>query len=645
MQKNNKKQNKEDEDQNKKEDQKKKALAIDYSQFQKKFISNNNSNKEKTQKNTNIKINEEKPLKIEEKNQSMPQPLKNFEHFLNISGILDESQSSILALDNKNNNIIKEDELNQKINKNFINDYLDDISINDTSQNILLSINYKNLINSNINNNKNINENNKKKDNISGDINSQKIKNSLNTSKKKKKNKYSKFLINNNDEAKTNRKNNYNNFSYDKNSLTSRLNKNSYAVMNKKTKKNLSTININKGITNENNSKENNSFNLFNDVNHKHNISNYSEISYNALSTATGDINERPKNRNKRNISSKINSQKNKGNVVYSQFNRKNYMNSYNKINLYELSEDNNKKKKINNINSYNKSNLYELSEDNNKKKKINNINSNLILYTNDIKNNYENNIIKNDKASSKTINVEKYNIKNINKNEGVMNLLDDIKNKFQNKENKYINQQKNMKNEIKILKEKLKTLSANEALYQVEIEKLKLNKNIQNNSAQKIKINKFISNNNQNIFGQQLDDIIQKHNQNKDKDEQKINMHLLEIFGLNKDIFENENIFDENDDVNYDEMLNNYPVLKKFIQMLAKKYKNEKEYRIRLEEKTIEIFMNDIKRINYLEKKIKKLEHEKKFRINSSLDYSYDNDLSKGNISNNSCKSCDKSL
>ena len=631
--------NKDNENQNKKADKKKYTLAIDYSKFQKKFISNNNANDntEKSHKDSNITNNVEKFLKFEEKIQIPPQPQKNFDQFLNISGILDESQSSLIIMDNQNNMNIKENELNpkiynviesNKINKNIFKDYLNNIPINDNEQNLLLSTNYKDLIKSNININKNYSMDNKKREKSFDEINSQNIKINPILKTSKKKNKYTKFLINkNNDVTKTEKKTGSKIFSCDKNSLTSKLNNkekiNSYTLMIKNTNKSSYNIKINKNRQNENNSKENNSFNLFNDVNHKNNISNFSEISYNALSTATGDVNEKPKNRNKRNNQSKNNLKNNKEDVVYSNSNRNNNLNSYNKNRTYEFNEDKNI----------------------NKNKNLNNNNKNLILYTIDNKNNYENNTFKNNKFPSKTNNNEWHNHKSINKNEQVMNLLDNIRNQYQNKENKYINQQNSMKNEIKILKEKLKTLSVNEALYQVEIEKLKLNKKIPTNTNQNINTKKDILNNNQNIFGEKLDNIIQKYNKNKNNESINKNINLLEMFDLNKDILEGENILDENDDDNYEEVFNNYPKLKKFIQILAKKYKNEKEYRMRLEEKTIEIFMNDIKRINYLEKKVKKLENDKRFRVNSSLNYSYDNDLSEGNNSKDSCKSYDKSL
>ena len=76
----------------------------------------------------------------------------------------------------------------------------------------------------------------------------------------------------------------------------------------------------------------------------------------------------------------------------------------------------------------------------------------------------------------------ETYNKNKNDKNDDLIYLLDNIKTKYQKQENKYINQQKNMKSEIEILREKLKALSVNEALYQVEIEKLK-RKNINNNN------------------------------------------------------------------------------------------------------------------------------------------------------------------
>ncbi len=81
---------------------------------------------------------------------------------------------------------------------------------------------------------------------------------------------------------------------------------------------------------------------------------------------------------------------------------------------------------------------------------------------------------------------------------------------------------------------------------------------------------------------------------------------------------------------------------MKNLFQILVNKYKNEKEYRIRLEEKTVEIFTNDMKTINNLEKKLKRYEGNRNFR---SFNKSYEGGLSDNNFTKNSCQSCDKIL
>ena len=151
------------------------------------------------------------------------------------------------------------------------------------------------------------------------------------------------------------------------------------------------------------------------------------------------------------------------------------------------------------------------------------------------------------------------------------------------------------------------------------------------------------------------MDDIIQKYN----KDTINSNLYsfskkttnnkleqLLELFNLDKDLFSDENIIFENEEsFNYEKAFLEYPLLKKFIEILVEKYKKEKEYRTRLEEKTVEIFTNDMKTINILEKKIKKYEeNNKQYKNNSCLNISVEG-LS-DNIIKNSCnsyKSCDK--
>ena len=585
---------------------KKFSLAIDYSKFQQKF--KNNNNKENINKDSNNIINEEKPsLKSEEKiKNDSSKKQNNLEQFLNISGILDESKLSLMEnqiniIDNEN---INDDEINKM--KYNVPNYLNDLPENNKEQELLLSINYNKLIKSNINNQKlnNLNDDYNKKRERSYEENSKKSKTVFNTSKKK--NKYAKFL-NDRKKEETDKNRYVKNYSNDKNNLNNRLNKkekiNSYAKM---IKNNNNVINTKK--PNENNSKENNSFLLFNGVNYNHNKSNFSEISYNALSTATGDLTDNSKTRNK----TKNNK---KSNMMYSNFLQTNNLKSYhNKNKSYDLED---------------------IKENNN---------DNLILYSYSGKKNTVNNTIKSNIFNSKTFRQTKNN--NTKINEDTVTLLNNMKIKHKNQENKYKNQQKDMKNEIKILKEKLKELSVNETLYQVEIEKLKRNNNKNENKQKKLNNvnNKEEKNSNQKYFGQKLDNIIQKYNKQNDNNINK-NEQLLNIFNLNKDILDGEDIYEENDDNNYEEVLNNYPRLRKFIQILAKKYKNEKEYRMRLEEKTIEIFSNDLKKINCLEKKIKKYEGNKHFRVNSSLNYSYDNDLSEENVTKNSYKSCDKSL
>ena len=250
----------------------------------------------------------------------------------------------------------------------------------------------------------------------------------------------------------------------------------------------------------------------------------------------------------------------------------------------------------------------------------------------------------------------------NENKNEkdDLIYLLDNIKTKYKKQENKFINQQNNMKSEIEILREKLKTLSVNEALYQVEIEKLKRKNNNENSNLNDK--NEFGHNDNtseKKFFEKKLDDIIVKHNKENNNN---INLYsfstkpinsnfeqLLDFFNLDKDLFSGDNIFLENEEsFNYEKAFNEYPQIKKFIELLVKKYKNEKEYRTILEEKTVEIFTNDMKTINILEQKIKKYEeNNKQYKINSSLNASLDIGFS-DNITKNSfksCKSCDKMI
>ena len=583
------------------------TLSIDYSKFKNKLnndnqdiikkdlINNNFNNNIKEENNSNdIKIN------------NNPSEKKNFDHFLNISGILDESQSSLMEIKindkidpvQKINNTNNTN--NKKINQNMMNNCSEDFSLNTENEEKLLSVNFLDAIKKNNKNQKKNDCNVERKREKSYDCQKKNDLTSVNTNKKKSK--YSKFVNSRN--IKNDKSKNYLGNTNIKNLREKHENK-SYAEMMK------NSHNLIKNY-----SKSNKSFNLFNGANTLHNKSNFSDISYNALSTTTGDLNETAKKRNRTKNRININ-----GNNLYSNFNRR-----YNDKRNFE---DINKKQTF----SYYNSKKDEVFR--NDPKQYNNKSANKF----------------NIHASNKNKN------NNNNNNDNVINIIDNIKNKYRKQENKYRNEQRSMKNEIDILKEKLKKLSVNEALYQVEIEKLKRNKTDNINKNNNIE-NKDKSEN-PKPFEQKLDNLMQKYNDSNQNDNNnnnnninssstnnnniKKNVQLIELFNIDKDIFEGQNFMDENDNINYEEIMIKYPMLKKFIQILIKKYKNEKEYRMRLEEKTIEIFTNDIKRINYLEKKVKTYEAEKHLRVNSSLNYSYDNDLLEENIHNNFYKSCDK--
>ena len=576
--------------------------------------------------NNNLKIPNEPPKK------------NNLDEFLSNDY---DSKSSFIVVDakvkendiNKNNNIIKKDSNN-----------IDDLFLNNEDDINLLTINYKDLIKSNINNNNNTNN---KKPNLYLNLNEENAKKNIDKTKEtktmgnniaktpKKKNKYDKFINNRNNNKELERNKNYTNYSNDKYSLTSKLNKkekvNSYVQLLKHNQNDYKTNSKLNSFKNKNE----NSFILFNGVNANHNKSNFSDFSNNALSA----INNCDNSINVMSVNDDISE-------AYSIKNKAN-----NKTKKEKMLFTNNKDRF--NLKPYHKKNS---SYDDRMVKKFG-VNMN--------RNNNMNNLTKNKNKLILSNNEDKFlkynNKKNNNgvkKDYDVINLLDNIKNKYQNQENKFIKKQKNMKNEINILKEKLKELSANEALYQVEIEKLKRRNNNDNNINSNKKVGKDSMNSNEEPFGHKLDNIIQKYNQNQNNNmnlpssSNNINFQLLDIFGLDKSIFEGENISDFNDNNDYIEIFNKYPKLKNFIKLLTKKYKNEKEYRTRLEEKTIDIFTNDMKRINFLESKLKKYEGEirhSKVNPNSSLNYSYDNDNDNDNfddnISKNFCKSVDKIL
>ena len=622
------------------------GLAIDYSKFQNKYknnrqISKNNNKESNTNKDNNKKIDD-----------IFKQ--KNLDHFLNVSGILNENESKPIFSDNLNQNNPKESSTNfvdsEKMSKTdrIFNNNFKDIYFGQNEYQNLLTINCNDLIVNNHNNE--IVENNN-------------FKTTKNNSKKQE---YVKFL---NKNCGTERKKNIHEKCNNKKLIpklipmkhqSKKNNKNSYVEMIKKN--HLFEV---KRYKRNNYKQKDDSFNLFNEDNHKYNnsVTNLSGISNMASSALT----TREYSNNTLRIINKANNTNKIKNEFFSNLN-KNYdedlnnkksnhqkNNSYDKyFNINDLDLFNNKSKNIKN-NSQNKLKInnkdlliYNKNNKDKKKKNIHNSNASLVGNKKLIRNECE------------------YN----DKEDEVIFLLDNIKNKYKTKENNYISQQKNMKTEIQILREKLKKLSVNEALYQVEIEKLKR----KNDEIRKERINTDIINNNKNLklniynnlfndinkacidsneiaFGQKLDNIIQSNKNNKQisfnfNNDIMLNNSdkLLEIFNLDKNFLVGENMTSGGETIDYKEIFNKYPQLKEFIQILVKKYNNEKEYRIRLEEKTVEIFSNDMKTINTLEKKIKKYEPNRQFKINNSLNISSDGGLS-DNVTKYSCKSYDKIL
>ena len=560
-------------------------LVIDYSKFQNNFM--NNLKKEENKEKNN---QEEKDNKINQTPKS-----KNYDQFLNISEILNEnlSQSSLNEQENQknknemDNNKIKENKSN-KINKSlFNNNILDNFSIGESDETNLLG--YNDLLmtyNNDNNNNKRKKLDKNKKEN---DYN----KTSLNSYRKKRN--YVKFLNKNNLELKL--------------SKTIDKEKTSYAKINEKNKL-FKEKNYKNKFTNRSDNFNNNSVLTLSD------ISNVPSTTT-TIDFITGNTSKNFSNKSYYNNTVNSNLIMNKNNKNMSNKRLHSKENSYHSVNELKLNNNNiNRKRKK----SYEKQN-------------------NLMIYVN-----------------------KKKPSENENKNEkdDLIYLLDNIKTKYKKQENKFINQQNNMKSEIEILREKLKTLSVNEALYQVEIEKLKRKNNNENsNLNDKNEFGHIDNTSEKKFFEKKLDDIIVKHNKENNNN---INLYsfskkpfnsnfeqLLDFFNLDKDLFSGDNIFLENEEsFNYEKAFNEYPQIKKFIELLVKKYKNEKEYRTRLEEKTVEIFTNDMKTINILEQKIKKYEENNKhYKINSSLNASLDIGFS-DNITKNSfksCKSCDKMI
>ncbi len=310
-------------------------------------------------------------------------------------------------------------------------------------------------------------------------------------------------------------------------------------------------------------------------------------------------------------------------------------------------------------------------------------VNISNLNYTNNCHNKLYNNYIihENNNKLRKDLNIKKYfsydksneniNFTSMNKNSNLINLINNFKTKYEHKSDKIKNEHKDMINEIEILKEKLKLYSEKNSLMQKEIKRLKNQNNSNNisnikdnnnilkyNNEQKINnndakpfqlkldniihkyshkknnINDFLQNNKNN----DINNIIEKNNSginniiinNLDSNNNLVN-NLFHIFKLENISFLNKNDFILKENIiknydnniienNYEKIFENNPQLKYFINVLCDKLIEEKEYREKLEEKTIQIFNNDIKTIDMLEKKLKKYENRYNSKIKDKL-------------------------
>ena len=163
----------------------------------------------------------------------------------------------------------------------------------------------------------------------------------------------------------------------------------------------------------------------------------------------------------------------------------------------------------------------------------------------------------------------------------------------------------------------------------------MRLNNITEKYSYKKNNVCDFLNKDNDNINESKIK--ISINNNEKDNYFNKLNLvnKLFKIFNLedmpslNKDNFilkeECNSNMDEKEieqENNYDKIFIENPQLKNFIKELCKKLKEEKVYREKLEEKTIQIFNNDIKTIDMLEKKLKKYENNQKNKLNRTTEY-----------------------
>ena len=113
----------------------------------------------------------------------------------------------------------------------------------------------------------------------------------------------------------------------------------------------------------------------------------------------------------------------------------------------------------------------------------------------------------------------------------------------------------------------------------------------------------------------------------------------------MNKNLFcekkDESDFMEDVEEIDYDAIFSKYPQIKSFIQLIANRLNKECESRLVLEEKTLQIFTNDIKTIDNLEKKLKKYEN-KNIRKKVKLNLNGSTSSIINNTTQNSIKSCD---
>ena len=259
---------------------------------------------------------------------------------------------------------------------------------------------------------------------------------------------------------------------------------------------------------------------------------------------------------------------------------------------------------------------------------------------------------------------IPQYTNQQLLKNGSIVDMIENIKEKYQNEEMKYKEKEQDLENEIQILREKIKQFSINETNYQIEIEKLKRKKlnissviddqqtSVTNNTkVSDVSISKLEE------FPKDLNSLLLKNSSSTVDTKKQVNINdtvkpnmkyksflkLFKQFGLNRNLFcekkDDSEFIDDTEEIDYDIIFAKYPQIKSFIQLISNRLNKECESRLILEEKTLQIFTNDIKTIDNLEKKLKKYETRNKRKSRLNLNGSTSSIV---NNTQNSIKSCD---